>query len=149
MFVANQFGLPLLYIILVTSTSLFIVNQATRKSFRDRNTATYDRMDHLRSLQTESVGSIELLKYFCMEPYEITRYSKASHGLYRALWTQQVYQNARGLTLDLIRLSGKRICTFSLSMNLSAGPEILHCLSSDLKEVTLCDYMILLLPDHL
>lgn len=107
LFVANQFGMPLLYIILITSTSLFIVNQATRKTARAQSTAFYDRMDHRWELQTESVSTIELLKYFCMEPYEINRYGKASYQMYKALWTKQVYSNARDLTLDLIRLSGK------------------------------------------
>lgn len=104
---ASQFGSAIIIIVSLTAIAYLTVISVSRKRKLELRTECIDRSDIKSAIKNESISNVELLKYFCMEPYEVGRYSKALLREQKADWEYSIYTHMTLLLEEAIRVSGE------------------------------------------
>lgn len=86
-----HFGTSVIAIIAATGIAYLATLQYSRGEQAILRAEYMDRLDNISAIKSESIGNVELLKYFGMEPYEIDRYSKALLHTQKADWAYRIY----------------------------------------------------------
>ena len=104
---ASTFGPGIICVVTVTGLAYICVLIATKNQDAALRAEYVDRSDIQAALKNESISNVELLKYFCMEPYEVTRYSKSLLRTQKAAWDWNIYLYTVGLLEEAVQVSGK------------------------------------------
>lgn len=105
---ASHFGLGIICIVLVTGGAFILILNASKARDVALRTEFVDRNDIKAAIKNESHTNVELLKYFCMEPYEITRYSKSLIRAQKADWDWDIYLYIVQLLQQSVQVSGEQ-----------------------------------------
>lgn len=109
---AGQFGVTIVIVVLLTGFAYVSVVGVCRKRQTELRVARTDRFDDKAAIKNESLSNVELLKYFCMEPYEVSRYAKASGRAQKANWDAEIYGYTVDLLKEAIKVSGEHKCAY-------------------------------------
>lgn len=104
---ARHFGPAVILVIVITAVA-YLATIGLSQSKRAALRAEYvDRVDSTSSIKPESVGNVELLKYFGMESYEVNRYGKALLHVQKADWEGDLFLYAAQLVQDNVKVIGR------------------------------------------
>lgn len=119
---ASHFGLGIICIVLITGVAYISIIHATKSNDATMCAEALDRRDSKAVIKNESLTNVELLKYFCMEPYGVMRYSKSLLRTQKASWDWDIYRLTIDLLRDTVQVSGElRIRHFELLLTFTSG----------------------------
>lgn len=103
---ATQFGTAIIIVVLFTSAAYVSVVNISKQRTAELRLAWLDQSDNKAAIKNESISNVELLKYFCMEPYEIARYRKSLLRTQKADWNYYINNHTIQLLEEAIQVSG-------------------------------------------
>lgn len=104
---ATEFGPAVISVVSLTGAAYISIVSISRKRQTEFRIRYFDRADNKAAIKNESISNVELLKYLCMEPYEVSRYSKAVLQTQKAGWDNSIYSENVFLLEDTIQVCGE------------------------------------------
>lgn len=111
---ALHFGPGLFGLSVITGLAYISVLELSRGKLVALGSEYRQRSDNTSAIKNESISNVELLKYFAMEPYEVTRYSRSLIGSQKADWDWDLYLFTISLLRSAIQLTGESLLLIAL-----------------------------------